>query len=174
MLIVKVCRIHGNLSSEQVNFNGKKRDGSISLKCKACAKKTKALHYERNKEKIKQKHLAYIAKDPEKHREMKRKSCRKYAYKYGTLYKLKKWAKEHPELFKEKDKNRYERRIINLSDNYIKGLIVKRNKIKRDQIPKEIVDLKRTTIAIRRMRLDILRHQRLNPEGEKNVHRSSN
>lgn len=155
MEFVKECKHHGKLTLEQVNKNTHK--GVTRLRCKACQKQSHRNHYEKHKDVIREKQLAYIAKDPIAHREMKRKSCRKHWHKYRekrnearkTFY-YKNYQKELEDLKIRKAKARKE-----LADSYIRMQLVKTFKMRSKLIPQEIIDIKRISIMIIRKKREM-------------------
>lgn len=95
----KICKVHGELTSEQINVCI--RNNRSHMQCRACYKAAKKRYRETEKgiKRHKEKHL---------------------------------------------------KRCINLSDNYVKSLLIGNTKIKIDNIDPKLLDLKRILLKIKR------------------------
>ena len=50
--IVKLCKVHGELTQEQIIKSGKTRKGTVQLRCKECCKESQQKHKSNNPEKF--------------------------------------------------------------------------------------------------------------------------
>lgn len=167
--IIKNCPKHGALTITQVTTSGRSKSGAI-FRCKECLKISHKKFYEKNKEKVKKKQQEYKEKDPVKYKEGKNRSNKKYAHKYKEKEKQrnKKWRcsnVEHLRKLKEKRTISY---IENLPDTYIRDILTRRSPLSAKDIPDSIVEIKRVSMLIKRIRREELRHGALNKPTEEN------
>jgi len=115
--IVKICKIHGELTIDKVYIKRRSKYKYIGYDCKTCASERSKIYRKKNIEIIKMLHKNNA-------KTLRFKLCRK----------------------KLKNKNR-----INLTDYYIKQLLVKHTDIKVKEIPKELIEIKRLQIKLQRI-----------------------
>lgn len=136
MTVLYVCDIHGKLTAEHVVKKGK-YNGIQGYRCKECYRKMRQGLYKINREKILAKVNARRKADPEKYREIKRKSRIKNAHK-------------HMERERIRSRKSGRKACRELHDWYVKKVLTKRTMLKNGDLPKELVDLKRSIIKINR------------------------
>ena len=162
-IIIKNCYKHGPLTIKQVTTSGRSKSGT-AFRCKECLKISHARHYIKHKEKIDEKVRAYKAKDPEKYKQIKSRSNKKYAYKY------KEKERERNKIYRMANvehirKLNHERTILyveNLPDTYIRDILSRRSPLSSRDIPIDMVEIKRASMLIKRIGLDEGRQNRLN------------
>jgi hypothetical protein len=169
--IIKNCPKHGPLTITQLTTSGRSKSGAI-FRCKQCLKISHQKHWERHKEKVKQKQLEYKEKDPEKYREIKRASNKRYAHKYRKAsIRNKIYKKLNVEHIRKLERERTIFYVENLPPPYIRDILTRRSSLSAKDIPIDLVEIKRASMLIKRIGLDERRQNRLNQltEERKNV-----
>ena len=131
-------------------YNEALRKDKKSPYCKDCHRERKRLAKLTNPEKISaQKHASYLRNIGTKKR---------YDKLYHAMHKEKKnaqsaiWKNNNRDRYNQRCKMLHKRHRINLEDEYIKTrLMEKAIAMKREDIPQELIELKRLTILIKRM-----------------------
>lgn len=167
--IIKNCPKHGALTITQVTTSGRSKSGAI-FRCKECLKISHQKYWVKHKEKVKQKQLEYKEKDPEKHREIKSRSNKKHAHKYRHKANIrnKVYRKVNIDHIRNLDKKRTIFYVENLPDTYIRDILTRRSPLSASDIPDSIVEIKRVSMLIKRIRREELRHGALNKPTEEN------
>jgi len=148
--IVKICKVHGNLTIFQVNKTQSRR--KPTLRCKECYKNTAKAHYVANRKKILEKQKEDKQSNPEKTREQKYNSwvLNKEKTHQADYDRRKKWHDNNIEKVREYDRIRQKQEVIALSDTYTKKLICKKNNLSYTDIPKPLIQFIRTVKMIKR------------------------
>lgn len=155
--IIKTCSKHGKLTRADVNITGKLADGSAEFKCKKCQKELARKYYLRNADKIANKYRNTFENNPEKIREIKRKSRKRNAHKHVETNKerLKIYKQNNYTEYRHKENIRRQRSIDNLYDGYVRKLLTKGNKISLADITPAMIEAKRMQVRIARSRKKI-------------------
>ncbi len=145
---LKTCHTHGKLYQEDVIKSGKSRDGSQQWKCKKCMKEIHKKNYELNKLTISEKHKKYRTENKEQVKKIKRESWLKHREKYLKRENERRlrFKKLNPELYKQNDR----KRVDELSDSYVKKIIVNRTSLKNADVPQPLVECMRVIIQLKR------------------------
>ena len=102
--------------------------------------------YKKNPEKYLNKHKEYLENNPEKYKEYKKREYWKHRHKY--LEYSKQYSKDNKERINKKRKKDRE----NLSDWYIKKIIIDNSRIlKSKDIPKWLIEMKKQELQIKRI-----------------------
>jgi hypothetical protein len=149
--IVKICKVHGELTEKDCTLISPSKK---YLRCKKCKyegtnawrkdnrEKLNAicrLYAKKNRKKISLKDKIYRKKNKEKYQEYQNK-----------------WRKKNPEKVNRAESKRAKKQSENLTDNYIKRrLYNSRFKLSATLIPKDLINLKRTLILIKRKTKEI-------------------
>lgn len=142
-MIVKICPRHGSLTMDLVNINAS--HGRSILRCKQCQKESHQRHYEKNKEKIKVSHAEYKERDREAFLKMKRDSAKRMRQKNGEKYRQK--------------RRRHDRRYVaEMTDRYIAKLVRRGTSLKKEDIPKEVIEMKRVLLQMIRAGIQACRN----------------
>lgn len=134
---LKKCHKHGDLYKNDVIKAGKYANDEIRYRCKKCMKELHARHYDLNKIKILHSHKKYTEANEEKVRKIKRESNKKNRYKHKDRENLRKKLRERIHT-KE------------LSDRYVKKLLVKRTGLSMSDVPDELIDCMRAVQKLKR------------------------
>lgn len=134
--MIKKCKKHGDLTEKDIIKKGKLQSGRQAYRCKRCQQELHKSNYQSNKEKIVEKVKKYRADNVEKVIEWKRD----YFEKNKERYRERK---------RENDKNLYAKSREELSDRYIKNLIIRRSELKFNDVPNEFVELKRSLYKLK-------------------------
>jgi hypothetical protein len=130
--IVKTCIHHGELTLAHVN-----KAGVNKYRCKLCMQASHARHYQRHKDKVAKKTKEWRQANPEKVREMRRAYQPDYRRKLRTTEQRRRYTK-------------YVASTVN--DTYVRHLLVGKSKdLTRADMPKELVELKRLAIQLKRV-----------------------
>lgn len=129
-----ICKEHGELTEEKIKISTTR--GKKYMKCRACENVRARAYHLKNKEKRNEKAKQYYEKNKEmitaKRKAKPQTIIRKYAYPDYTRDKQNQYRQE-------------------LNDTYIKKLIKNDDKnISHDDIPAELVDLKRSVVQMKR------------------------
>lgn len=131
MSVVKVCKKHGELTEELVRRIIS--HGSPYIECRACRRARELKSYLKRKDTRK----PYTKRSEgwkQRHRE---KAIQKY--------------RQNPELYKERTRIYQKNRVENLNDTYIKQRLHLRYGFDKKEIPKELIDLQRSVLAMKRI-----------------------
>lgn len=134
---LKKCPKHGDLYKDDVIKAGKEKSGNPRFRCKQCMRDIHAKHYDLNKIKILHSHKKYREVNEEKVKQTKRDSNRKNRHKYRERENLRKKLAERIHC-KE------------LSNRYVKKLIVKRTGISMSDVPDNLIDCMRAVQKLKR------------------------
>lgn len=145
MSIIKNCKTHGALTEEQCVKAGKYTSGNPAYKCRQCLAKWHKTHYERNREKVLKKCEEYRKENPEKVKQMK-----KDWWKENLRFK-REWRRKDKIANPQKYKKYEYERVVNLTDGYIKKILVKRTTLSCRDIPQEMIKAKRNLLQIKRI-----------------------
>lgn len=151
--IVKICKIHGELSREQTRIYKRKNNKDYYL-CLACARKSGSFNQKkrRTKEEYKEYHRIkqkeWRAKNYEKCRQIEKKSREKKNKRpYKCYYKRSEIGREYHKKYRMEGRK-------NLSDFYIKHLLGKgkdgKMVVSAKQISPELVEAKRMQLLLKR------------------------
>jgi len=141
--IVKICDIHGNLTINEVYS-----DKNVKrYRCKNC-NKIKSLEYrENNKDKTKKYSKKYYEYNKEK---SLTRSAKRYEKKGDLIKKQREsFRNNNKDKIKSQSKNYTKKITDNLSDAYITKVLSNQFKCKRSEVPKGLIDLKRTLLLIK-------------------------
>ncbi len=61
--IVKICKVHGNLTQEQITKSGKTKKGTIQLRCKECSNQSQKKHKLNNPDSLREWQKLYRQKN---------------------------------------------------------------------------------------------------------------
>lgn len=109
--------------------------------CKACAQ---------------QKRDEWAAANPVKVKELTAKSRAKHAEKIKARERSRSVARRasQPELVRQRVRNAQARACLQLKDRYVVGLVVQGSKIPRQDVTKELIDMKREQLRLQRLMRD--------------------
>jgi hypothetical protein len=147
-MIVKICPRHGSLTADMVNVDTSKTN--TRFRCKQCQKEAHRAHYEKNKDKIKVAHAEYKERDREAFLQMKRDSAKRMRQKNGEKYRQK----------RRKNDRRY---VAQMTDRYIAKLVRRGTSLKKDDIPKEVIEMKRVLLQMIRAGIQACRNPGARP-----------
>lgn len=166
--IVKVCRVHGELTLEEVIKGGTKRNGKKAYKCKICSRILKNYYYKHNSKtkesllKYRKNHLDMCKKINRKsyykNIEKNRKTARDYASKNFEKVKIiqKEYRKKNRKMIGNKYKEVMKKYKENLEDPYINTLLSRQTilgqkiRIKVADIPNSLRETKRILILLKK------------------------
>lgn len=144
---IKICKIHGELTTEQVYTYFHKGNNKIITACKLCSRASNKKLYRSEKHQAKKN----TPEEREKHR------LRNITYRATTHFIEKKNSQKFKEYYKERyKKNRsalMEKSKIeseNLTDAYIRTLLNKDPKVKLGNMGPGLIELKRILIKLKR------------------------
>lgn len=142
------CKHHGSRKEDEVIKAGLNRSGTIRFKCKECQKESHRDHYERHKDNVKSKVLEWRKNNPELKKEQEKRYRKNMSEEAQKKHKI----RMHIQNIKDRDKNKkrafFDRN--NLTDKYIKSLLKDSNGFSNSDINKDLIDLKRITIILKR------------------------
>lgn len=127
--IVKVCKVHGELTEDRVYF---RNDGH--LECRACKNESQRRWYEKNK--------ARCSEDSRRYREKNKGSCNE---------SKRRWSEKNKDKVIKACKRSRNKGSENMSDNYIKRLISSKSNLKFADITSEMIESKRLSIKAYRL-----------------------
>lgn len=156
--VIKICSVHGELTLAQCNKHGRG-----AYRCKLCMVDVRKKYYEKHKEKVLQKINTYRKNNAEKVHGFKRAYFLKNKEKLYAQERVrrKKYDLAHPEAERLRDR-RYKRKAVKeLRDSYIKCKLVQDTGLSRLNIPKELIEVKRIMMIIRRRVKSIKKDKRL-------------
>lgn len=150
--IVKVCKVHGELKESEClkRIEKRSREPKLYYICRVC-----------NKEKQKK----YRTKPGMKERLREKSKIDKVRFKEGIYKARKKWKEANKEKLREQQnawraknlefarelvRNKQKKWRDELHDNYIKNNLGRALGLKAGEIPKELLDLNRTVIMLKR------------------------
>jgi hypothetical protein len=150
--ILYKCQKHGELLAGQTIKAGIEKSGKQRWRCKECMKHLHHQNYLRNKERIDRKNAVYKEKNPEKFTELNREWYRKSAplNRDKLRARYKKYRKENSEKASARQKRFKSRAVRELDDVYVKQTLCARSSLRHEDIPQELVDLKRAQMLFRR------------------------
>lgn len=132
MIKIKICKTHGDLKEEDILFRKNNKGNKINV-CGICKKQQDKKSYEKHKDRKIKCNLEYTRKNKEIINIMRKRTREKNKEKLKVDRK-------------EKNKKQCEQ----LTDNYVRKLLSRFSSLKYKDIPDELVQLKRYTIAIKR------------------------
>ena len=132
-MITKTCKIHGELSQENIYKRKGKKENTIRYECYLCMKERWATYYKNNKEKALKSNLEYTRRNREKIKVIRNKTREKNREKQNEFYRQK-----------------YNKECKDVSDNYIKMILSRFGNLAYKDIPKELIDIKRYCLLIKR------------------------
>jgi hypothetical protein len=152
---VMSCQKHGDLSREQAIKAGKLPSGNQAYKCKICRKANRAKHYDKHKESVKRAHRIYREQNRDKYLESKRRSSKKWRDEHPDLHlaKIRKWDKENSDRKNENNRKSKKQLVLKLADSYVKELLCKHGRFNREDVTKELLQIKRAVLQIKRIKL---------------------
>lgn len=145
MSVVKNCIKHGALTIDQVVKAGKHNSGNPAFKCRLCLKEAHRNHYAKHKERVKKKCAEYRDQNPEKVRQTKKNWWSK------NLQSKKEWRRKDKIANPQKYKRYEYERVVNLTDGYVKKILVKRTTLRCKDVPQEMIQVKRHLLQIKRL-----------------------
>lgn len=144
--IVKICKKHGELNYIDIYIN--KKGWKI---CRICLRDNAKKHRKENKEKVSIRNKNWIAKNPNYRKNLPKDKKdilnirqKKYYHKNNTRYK------ELRKTNSIKIKNRDKKNTDSLSNCYVRKLLMQRSNLIKNDIPLELIELKRVVIKIKR------------------------
>jgi hypothetical protein len=151
--IVKICHKHGALTIEQVNKNGKDKIGIQLYKCKKCKADSYFNHYLKHKDQIYEKTKEWRLKNPERKRELNRIWAAKFRESNpGEATACKNaYDKAHHDKHRARRAKWSRKQVEEIGDKYIKDLLSRGSGLKWDEIPSELVDLKKAVLQLKRL-----------------------
>lgn len=152
MEIVKRCAKHGELTLEGVIKSGR-RHIKQDYKCKQCMKELRARYYAENKEKVLAKHKAWRNADPARTKRIRNASAKKRRPFQPS-------RKERAETAVPRKFEWLRKQIDSIGDSYIKKILIRKSNLTREDIPQEIVEVKREIIKL---------HRKINDKDNKKV-----
>jgi len=144
--IVKICKVHGDLTVDKVYIAKSVR------KCRDCLLKTQKEWREKNRG-----HCAiWRSRNKEKYDLHKIKGAlikkkRREDNPENARLKYKKYRDTNRDKILEREKIYAKHSVDSLSDSYVKQAIVKKTSLKYKDIPQDLIDLKRTHLKIIRL-----------------------
>lgn len=175
MVIVKICKKHGQLPIELIFFS-KDSEGYKYSRCRLCDRERKAVYRSKNQEKITRKIKEYYYRNPEKltlkhknsysnnkedikkrkrdyYERLSKEEKRKRAIKYreNNIERVNKYSRDW---YHKKGKHKYSAiakiNIDTLDDSYVKQLIRQYTSIRSHEIPKELIEAKKIYLKLKR------------------------
>jgi Zn-finger protein len=134
---LKICSFHGDLFRDGVIKNRTDRLGNAIWRCKKCLQIAHQKHYANNKKKVLEKTAEYREKNPEKTKQIRNISAKKHRNKY----------RERENHRKKLIERKY---AIELSDRYVKKIIVKRTNLSTKDIPPTLIEIQRVITMLKR------------------------
>lgn len=160
--ILLKCLRHGERRESEVVKAGTHRSGQMRYKCKECQKEQHARHYQRHKEEVRKKTQEWRKKNPEL-RKLQHERYRKNR-SLDAIFKEKTRLKKYEELHPERKRLYSKQQIENLSDVYVKRLLIERDKFQKKDINHNLIELKRITVQIKRHILGRIKNDRQQEE----------
>lgn len=148
------CSKHGDCFYPDVIKSGiDKTNGKQKFRCKQCVKIIRANHYKNNKEKVLEAHKIYKNRDPERYKNIKNSSNRKCWAKNREKYIKKsiEWDNKNKDKKSARQKRSKNKKVAELHDVYIKQNLVAGTKLKHAHISKDMVDITREILKIKRI-----------------------
>lgn len=166
--IIRTCKKHGDLTQNDLIKKGIER-GKQRYGCRKCQKELHHKNYDKNREKILDRNRLYRELNQEKIKVIKhnynilnidliRKRRHENRKKYDATYR--KLYKENNRLkVMHAEKIRMERYRKNITNSYLKNGIqwMKKGLIKFDDLPSEVIEIKRQCLFIKRKIKEIKR-----------------
>lgn len=146
------CRYHGDLFEGQTVRRGKNAAGEPTYRCKQCLSESHRKHYELHKAKVKLKHKEYRESHRQKVRRINTESRKRKvleAILNGKSYETILHIKNKRSLKRNRPPD--DKRVREITDNYVKNNITKRFNIRREDIPESMIQAKRALIQLSRM-----------------------
>lgn len=131
--IVKTCKVHGNLSIDNIRSRKGKKSGSIRYYCYLCSVEGQKRSYEKHKENYKKRNLEYTRNNKDKIKKIRIKCRSKNREKFNEHYRIK-----------------YNIQCQNLDDNYIKMILCRYGNLSFKDITVEMIEYKRIALLIKR------------------------
>lgn len=134
--IKKICKVHGKLTilNSIIRVYSRYKKYNFIIVCRDCSKESEQKYYKKNKEERKKAGIEWFRKNKEKVKIIRYKTRQKNKIKQN-----------------EESKIKYINHKNQLSDRYVKMLLSKKNVLKYKNVPKELVELKRITLKIKRL-----------------------
>jgi len=131
--MVKICKVHGELPHDQIYIH----PSNGYLRCKLC-------RYEYQKE--------YIKNNPESISKSKKNYCKKNIEKLRikSVIRNRKYKKENSEHCNKLQNINSKKRCAMLTDSYVRQTIYSKGILKTKDITKEMVEIKRIILTIKR------------------------
>lgn len=126
------CRKHGKLLPENI-YTGKNRHGNTRYQCKICVKERGQALYLRKREQLLKQNLEYTRKNKDKIKAIRERTRAKNRIKYNEYYKAK-----------------YKKETEDLSDNYIKMVLIRFSDLSYRDITQDMIEVKRWALMIKR------------------------
>lgn len=140
--IVKVCKVHGELTPDQAYLNGK------YYRCRECSKKWPSNFSPKRKASL----AEWKARNREKCNLSAAASYHKNKHKHKIRVKKnsEKWKKNNNEKDLLQKRIGGRKRVKELSDVYLKNIMSRNTILSHADVPNDLVDLKRKNIIIKR------------------------
>lgn len=134
--IKKFCKVHGQLTvlNSIIRIDRRYSKNSIVIECRDCSKESDKEYYKKNKEKRNKYNIEWTRNNKEKLKIIRDKTRQKYRIKQNEARKL-----------------RYVDHKKTLSDQYVKTILSRCGGLKFKDVPKELIEVKRLTLAIKRL-----------------------
>lgn len=157
--IIKTCKTHGELTQDKCIKSGASKKGTQLYRCKLCMQEMHRTHYLKNKEKLLQRSSEYRAANPEKVKESKQKHAKKLwqsnkdnpQFREQHRANARKWRQDNATAERARDR-RYSKRVVTeLADPYIRDKLKRGTTLKNEDLPQELIELKRTVMLTKRL-----------------------
>lgn len=152
--IVTFCKYHGQLTKEECIRAGKQKSGALRYRCRACMKEMHRKNYERNRDRLLQKHAVYREVNKEKISEIRKAYWQKIKDKpektANARIKNKEYRQKHREKIRKRESEWKRKTVELLTDSYLKRLISESKGIPRAKIAREMIEAKRNELKQKR------------------------
>lgn len=149
---MRSCRTHGELNPSHWIKSGRSKKGTQLYKCNLCLKSAHANHYARNKEKVIEKVQEYKRNNPDKIVEIRREYFQRTKDEKRPQRNLekKRWNKKNLDKRRAAQSRTRAKSIALVNDSYVVQQLCRDSFLKAHQIPKELIELKRITMLVKR------------------------